>query len=217
MLMENKKILLIGSNSDIAKSLLKENKFKFINLSSQTSNFNILEKSTFPKLNSIDGLVYFPGSINLKPFNNFKEKDFKQDYEINVLGLINCLQFYHKSFNENASIVTISSIAANFGMPFHASISMCKSSVEALTKSLAAEWAPKIRLNCIAPSLISTKLSERLINSELKKEKISKKHPLKKIGDTDDISNIISFLLSEKSKWITGQIIRADGGLSNIR
>ena len=215
--MENKKILLIGSNSDIAKSLVKENKFEFINLSSQTSNFNILEKSTFPQLNSIDGLVYFPGSINLKPFNNLKEKDFKQDYEINVLGLINCLQFYHKSFNENASIVTISSIAANFGMPFHASISMCKSSVEALTKSLAAEWAPKIRLNCIAPSLISTKLSERLINSELKKEKISEKHPLKKIGDTDDISYIISFLLSEKSKWITGQIIRADGGLSNIR
>lgn len=215
--MENKKILLIGSNSDIAKSLVKENKFEFINLSSQTSNFNILEKSTFPQLNSIDGLVYFPGSINLKPFNNLKEKDFKQDYEINVLGLINCLQFYHKSFNENASIVTISSIAANFGMPFHSSISMCKSSVEALTKSLAAEWAPKIRLNCIAPSLISTKLSERLINSELKKEKISEKHPLKKIGDTDDISYIISFLLSEKSKWITGQIIRADGGLSNIR
>jgi 3-oxoacyl-[acyl-carrier protein] reductase len=215
--MENKKILLIGSNSDIAKSLVKENKFEFINLSSQTSNFNILEKSTFPQLNSIDGLVYFPGSINLKPFNNLKEKDFKQDYEINVLGLINCLQFYHKSFNENASVVTISSIAANFGMPFHASISMCKSSVEALTKSLAAEWAPKIRLNCIAPSLISTKLSERLINSELKKEKIAEKHPLKKIGDTDDISYIISFLLSEKSKWITGQIIRADGGLSNIR
>tara|TARA_B100000530_G_scaffold333308_1_gene281079 strand:+ start:340 stop:987 length:648 start_codon:yes stop_codon:yes gene_type:complete len=215
--MENKKILLIGSNSDIAKSLVKENKFEFINLSSQTSNFNILEKSTFPQLNSIDGLVYFPGSINLKPFNNLKEKDFKQDYEINVLGLINCLQFYHNSFNENASVVTISSIAANFGMPFHSSISMCKSSVEALTKSLAAEWAPKIRLNCIAPSLISTKLSERLINSELKKEKISEKHPLKKIGDTDDISYIISFLLSEKSKWITGQIIRADGGLSNIR
>lgn len=215
--MENKKILLIGSNSDIAKSLVKENKFEFINLSSQTSNFNILEKSTFPQLNSIDGLVYFPGSINLKPFNNLKEQDFKQDYEINVLGLINCLQFYHKSFNENASVVTISSIAANFGMPFHASISMCKSSVEALTKSLAAEWAPKIRLNCIAPSLISTKLSERLINSELKKEKIAEKHPLKKIGDTYDISYMISFLLSEKSKWITGQIIRADGGLSNIR
>ncbi|MAQ69737.1 MAG: oxidoreductase [Flavobacteriales bacterium] len=212
-----KKILLIGSNSDIATSLLKEDKFEFITLSSKTSNFNILDKLTFPTLNSIDGLVYFPGSINLKPFNNLNEKDFQKDYEINVLGLINCLQFYHKSFNQNSSIVTISSIAANFGMPFHASISICKSGVEALTKSLAAEWAPKIRLNCIAPSLVSTKLSERLINSEIKKENISKKHPLKRIGNTNDISNTISFLLSEKSKWITGQIIRVDGGLSNIR
>ena len=212
-----RKILLIGANSDIAKSLIKENEFEFITLSSKDSNFNILEKSTFPKLNSIDGLVYFPGTINLKPFSSLKEKDFQQDYQINVLGLINSLQFYQQSFNPNASIVTISSIAASFGMPFHTSIAMSKSSVEALTKSLAAEWAPKIRLNCIAPSLISTKLSERLINSELKQEKISQKHPLKNIGETNDISNIISFLLSEKSKWITGQIIRVDGGLSNIR
>ncbi|MAQ32325.1 MAG: oxidoreductase, partial [Flavobacteriales bacterium] len=131
--------------------------------------------------------------------------------------LINTLQFYSKSLNINSSIVTISSIAANFGMPYHSSISMCKSSVEALTKSLAAEWAPKIRVNCIAPSLVSTKLSNRLINSEIKRGTISKKHPLKKIGQPHDISNTISFLLSEKSKWITGQIIRIDGGLSSIR
>ncbi|MAZ01300.1 MAG: oxidoreductase, partial [Flavobacteriales bacterium] len=162
-------------------------------------------------------LVYFPGTINLKPFSSFKKEDFQKDYEVNVLGLINVLQFYKKSFNINSSIVTISSIAANFGMPYHSSISMCKSSVEALTKSLAAEWAPKIRLNCIAPSLISTKLTERLINSESKKETIEKKHPLQSIGETNDISNTISFLISNKSKWITGQIIRVDGGLSNIR
>ena len=94
---------------------------------------------------------------------------------------------------------------------------MCKSSVEALTKSLAAEWAPKIRLNCIAPSLVSTELSARLINSDSKKEAIAKKHPLNKIGQSHDIAHVISFLLSEESKWITGQIIRVDGGLSTIR
>ncbi|MAQ47671.1 MAG: oxidoreductase [Flavobacteriales bacterium] len=214
-----KKILLIGSNSDISKALIFENstEFDFIQISSSNSAFNILDNKTFPEQNNVDGLVYFPGTINLKPFTNLKEDDFQRDYEINVLGLINVLQFYHKSFNQNSSIVTISTIAASFGMPFHTSISMCKSSVEALTKSLAAEWAPKIRLNCIAPSLIATKMSERLINSELKKNKISEKHPLKKIGEISDISNMISFLLSEKSKWMTGQIIRLDGGLSNIR
>ncbi len=212
-----KKIVLIGSNSDIAKSLSKNINFEYIKMSSSNSEFNILDKSTFPTINSIDGLVYFPGTINLKPFQNFKENDFRHDYEINVIGLINSLQFYQKSFNHNSSIVTISSIAASFGMPFHTSISICKSSIEALTKSLAAEWAPKIRLNCIAPSLIETKMSERLVNSELKKEKIKSKHPLKSIGETNDVSNTIEFLLSEKSKWITGQIIRVDGGLSNIR
>lgn len=212
-----KKILLIGSNSEIAKSLLKNSEFDFISISSKDSDFNVLEKSTFPKLNSIDGLVYFPGTINLKPFVNLKEDDFKKDYEVNVLGLINSLQFYYQSFTNNSSVVTISSIAASFGMPFHTSISMCKASVEALTKSLAAEWAPKIRLNCIAPSLISTKLTERLINSDVKKENIAKKHPLKSIGKTNDISDMITFLLSERSKWITGQILRVDGGLSNIR
>ena len=212
-----KKIILVGANSDIAKSLSEESQFEFIKLSSKNSEFNILKEETFPVLDSIDGLVYFPGTINLKPFSSFKKEDFQKDYEVNVLGLINVLQFYKKSFNINSSIVTISSIAANFGMPYHSSISMCKSSVEALTKSLAAEWAPKIRLNCIAPSLISTKLTERLINSESKKETIEKKHPLQSIGETNDISNTISFLISNKSKWITGQIIRVDGGLSNIR
>jgi len=212
-----KKIIIVGANSDIAKSLSEENQFEFIKLSSKNSEFNVLKEETFPVLDSIDGLVYFPGTINLKPFSSFKKEDFQKDYEVNVLGLINVLQFYKKSFNINSSIVTISSIAANFGMPYHSSISMCKSSVEALTKSLAAEWAPKIRLNCIAPSLISTKLTERLINSESKKETIEKKHPLQSIGETNDISNTISFLISNKSKWITGQIIRVDGGLSNIR
>ncbi|MBF24922.1 MAG: oxidoreductase [Flavobacteriales bacterium] len=212
-----KKILIIGSNSDIAKELVKEKNYNFIKISSKDSNFNILDKLTFPKVDKIDGLVYFPGTINLKPFNNYKEQDFQFDYEVNVIGLINILQFYHKSFNINSSIVTISSIAASFGMPFHSSISMCKASVEALTKSLAAEWAPKIRLNCIAPSLVSSKLSERLINSESKIENIKQKHPLKNIGETNDISNIISFLLSDKAKWMTGQIIRVDGGLSYVR
>ncbi len=212
-----KKVILVGSNSDISKSLQKENDFNFINLTSKEDNFNVLTPSTFPKLENIDGIVYFPGTVNLRPFSNYREKDFQRDYEINVLGLINILKSYQLALNQNSSIVTISSIAANFGMPFHTSIAMCKASVEALTRSLAAEWAPKVRLNCIAPSLIETKMTERLTNTELKKETIAKKHPLKKIGETSDISNMISYLLSDKSKWITGQTIHIDGGMSIIR
>lgn len=212
-----KKVILVGSNSDISKSLQKENDFNFINLTSKEDNFNVLTPSTFPKLENIDGIVYFPGTVNLRPFSNYREKDFQRDYEINVLGLINILKSYQLALNQNSSIVTISSIAANFGMPFHTSIAMCKASVEALTRSLAAEWAPKVRLNCIAPSLIETKMTERLTNTELKKETIAKKHPLKKIGETSDISNMISYLLSDKSKWMTGQTIHIDGGMSIIR
>jgi len=212
-----KKILLVGSSSDIANYLLKNNNFEFVCLSSQESDFDILDNTTFPKIDNLDGIVYFPGTVNLRPFSNLRSKDFQRDYEINVLGLVNILKHYQLSLNKNASIVTISSIAAGFGMPFHSSISMCKASVEALIRSLAAEWAPKIRLNCIAPSLVETKMTERLTNSNMKKESIANKHPLKTIGEVSDISNMISFLLSEKSKWITGQTIRIDGGLSTLR
>jgi len=212
-----KKILLVGSSSDIANYLLKNNNFEFVCLSSQESDFNILDNTTFPKIDNLDGIVYFPGTVNLRPFSNLRSKDFQKDYEINVLGLVNILKHYQLSLNKNASIVTISSIAAGFGMPFHSSISMCKASVEALIRSLASEWAPKIRLNCIAPSLVETKMTERLTNSDMKKESIANKHPLKTIGEVSDISNMISFLLSEKSKWITGQTIRIDGGLSTLR
>ena len=212
-----KKILLVGSSSDIANYLLKNNNFEFVCLSSQESDFDILDNTTFPKIDNLDGIVYFPGTVNLRPFSNLRSKDFQKDYEINVLGLVNILKHYQLSLNKNASIVTISSIAAGFGMPFHSSISMCKASVEALIRSLAAEWAPKIRLNCIAPSLVETKMTERLTNSDMKKESIVNKHPLKTIGEVSDISNMISFLLSEKSKWITGQTIRIDGGLSTLR
>tara|TARA_B100000963_G_scaffold162767_1_gene141442 strand:- start:122 stop:763 length:642 start_codon:yes stop_codon:yes gene_type:complete len=212
-----KKILLIGSSSDIANYLLKNNNFEFVCLSSKESNFDILDNTTFPKIDNLDGIVYFPGTVNLRPFSNLRSKDFQKDYEINVLGLVNILKHYQLSLNKNASIVTISSIAAGFGMPFHSSISMCKASVEALIRSLAAEWAPKIRLNCIAPSLVETKMTERLTNSDMKKESIANKHPLKTIGEVSDVSNMISFLLSDKSKWITGQTIRIDGGLSTLR
>ena len=212
-----KKIVIIGSNSDISKSINLDSNFEIIKLSSQKSNFNILKIDTFPVIKNIDGLVYFPGTINLKPFKNFKKEDFLDDYNINVIGLINIIQHYQNDLNNNSSLVFISSVAASIGMKYHASISMCKSAIEGLTRSLASEFSPKVRVNCIAPSIIDTKLSSRLLRSDTTRQNIINNHPLKRIGQTKDISNLIEFLLTEKSSWITGQTINVDGGLSNIQ
>jgi len=212
-----KKIILIGSSSDIANSVSLDANYELIKLSSKTSNFNILKPETFPMIDEIEGLVYFPGTINLKPFKSIKKEEFVEDYNINVLGIINILQHYQNYFNQNSSIILISSVAAKVGMKYHASISMCKSAIEGLTRSLASEFAPKIRINCIAPSIIETKLSSRLLRSDATRQSIINNHPLKRIGKTKDISNVIEFLLSEKSSWITGQTINVDGGLSNIQ
>ena len=212
-----KNILIIGSNSDIAKSLIFNSKCNYIKLSSKNSNFNILDTSTFPEVKNIDGLVYFPGSINLKPFNNLTLKDFKRDYEINAIGLINIIQFYYKKFNPNSSLVFISSIAAKIGLKFHSSISMSKAAIEGLARTLASEFSPNIRVNCVCPSIIETKLSSRLLRNETNRENIMNDHPLKRIGQTEDISNMIEFLISDKASWITGQNIHIDGGLSTTK
>ncbi len=212
-----KNILIVGSSSDIAKSLALSAQFNYIKLSSKTSNFNILDPTTFPEIKELDGLVYFPGSINLRPFNSIKKLDFQKDYEINVVGLINIVQNYYPIFNNNTSMVFISSIAAKMGLKFHASIAMCKAAIESLTRTLASEFAPKIRVNCVSPSLIETNLSNRILRNEQTRNKIINDNPLKRIGQPEDVSNMIEFLLSDKSTWITGQTIHIDGGLSNIK
>lgn len=212
------KVLLIGSSSDIAQELVSKNDHQYIELSSTTSNFNVLDETTFPEIDGgIDGFVYFPGSINLRPFSSLKLSDFQNDYEINVLGLIKVLKHYHKSFNDKASLVFISSIAASVGMPFHSSISASKSAIEGLCRSLAAEWSPKMRVNCVAPSLVKTKLSHKMFRTESQTEQMMDRHPLKRVGEPQDIANAISFLLSENSSWMSGQVIGVDGGLSTIK
>ena len=218
------KILLVGASSDISKSLQNNfsSNYEFISLSSNSDfssidNFNILDPATFLEIDSIDGIVYFPGSINLKPFKRLSMDEFKKDYDINVLGLLNILKFYQSKLTIGASVVFISSVAASVGMPFHSSISMCKSSLEALARSLAAEWAPKVRVNCVAPSLVNTKLSERFFRNEKQQEQMNSRHPLNKTGSPEDISNAIEFLLSKKSSWVTGQILNIDGGISSLK
>jgi NAD(P)-dependent dehydrogenase (short-subunit alcohol dehydrogenase family) len=219
------KVLLIGSSSDIAQYMVKNvsNKYEFIELTSNPSGshqheINVLDESTFPSIEGeIDGLVYFPGSINLRPFSGLKLSDFQTDYEINVLGLIKILKHFHKQLAQNSSLVFISTVAAQVGMPYHSSISLCKSAIEGLCRSLAAEWSPKVRVNCVAPSVVQTKLSTRLFRTESQVEQMNSRHPLQKVGQAKNIADAIEFLISDKSSWMTGQVLHVDGGLSTIK
>ena len=168
---------------------------------------------------ALDGFVYCPGSINLRPFERIKPMDFESDYKLQVIGAIKLLQAVLPKLkkSENASIILFSTVAVQTGLPFHTQVSASKSSLEGLTRALAAEFAPKIRVNCIAPSLTDTPLAASLLNTEQKKEANSLLHPLKRIGTADDIANMAEFLLSDKSSWITGQILHVDGGISSIK
>ena len=219
------KVLLIGSSSDIAQYMIKNasNEHDFIELTSNPSGshqheINVQDESTFPSIEGeIDGLVYFPGSINLRPFSGLKLSDFQTDYEINVLGLIKILKHFHKQLAKNSSLVFISTVAAQVGMPYHSSISLCKSAIEGLCRSLAAEWSPNVRVNCVAPSVVQTKLSTRLFRTESQVEQMNSRHPLQKVGQPKNIADAIEFLLSDKSSWMTGQVLHVDGGLSTIK
>ena len=219
------KVLLIGSSSDIAQYMIKNasNEHDFIELTSNPSGshqheINVQDESTFPSIEGeIDGLVYFPGSINLRPFSGLKLSDFQTDYEINVLGLIKILKHFHKQLAQNSSLVFISTVAAQVGMPYHSSISLCKSAIEGLCRSLAAEWSPKVRVNCVAHSVVQTKLSTRLFRTESQVEQMNSRHPLQKVGQPKNIADAIEFLLSDKSSWMTGQVLHVDGGLSTIK
>ena len=177
-----------------------------------------LDDINFPEV--VDGLVYAPGSINLKPFNRLSTDDFKNDFEINVLGAVKCIQKLLPNLkkSESASIVLFSSVAAKLGMPFHSSISASKSAVEGLTKSLAAELsAQKIRVNAIAPSLTDTQLASQLLSTPEKREASGKRHPLQRVGNAEEMAKTTAFLLSADSSWITGQIIGIDGGMGSIK
>jgi len=168
---------------------------------------------------TLDGLVYCPGSINLKPFNRLTIDDFNSDWEINVLGAVKSIQQLLPKLkkSESGSIVLFSTVAVKMGMPFHTSVAASKAAIEGLTVSLAAELAPKIRVNCIAPSLTNTPLAEKLLNTPEKTEASGKRHPLQRVGNAEEIAKMANYLLKEESSWMTGQVLRLDGGMSSIK
>ena len=168
----------------------------------------------------LNGMVYCPGTIRLKPFQRLTIDDFLEDLQINFLGAIStiqaCLTRLRKS-KTGASVVLFSTVAVKTGMPFHASVAGAKAAVEGLTRSLAAEFAPRIRFNAIAPSLTDTPLAQNLLSSEEKRQASANRHPLKRIGTPQEIAGLAVHLLSDASTWMTGQIFHIDGGMSDLR
>lgn len=169
-----------------------------------------------PKL---DGLVYLPGTINLKPFRALKPIDFLHDFEVNVIGAVKVIQAALKPLKagESSSVVLFSTVAVTQGMPFHSSVAASKGAIEGMARSLAAELAPEVRVNVIAPSLTATPLASKLLSTPEKIEASAKRHPMQRVGKPEDISAMAAFLLGKQSSWITGQVIGVDGGLSQLR
>jgi len=169
--------------------------------------------------NDVHGLAYCPGSINLLPFARIKPNEFIEDYELQVVGAIKVLQAVHARLKASGrgSVVLFSTVAVQHGFPFHAQVSASKGAIEGLTRALAAEWAPFVRVNAIAPSLVDTSLAGKLLNTEEKKLSTGQRHPMKRIGVPKDIAGMAAFLLSEESSWITGQVLTVDGGISTLR
>ena len=226
-----KRYLFAGASSQIAiatAQLLQAQGHEVIGLSHQADasiydafyTVENYEQVNLPHIEGeLDGLVYFPGTINLKPFHRLSTSDFLNDYTVNSLGAVEVTQAYLPNLKNGStpSIVYLSSVAATVGMPFHASIAMAKGALEALTRSLAAELAPKIRVNCIAPSLTDTRLGSKLLSSPEKFEASQNRNPMKKVGKASEIASAIHFLLSTEAAWITGQILNVDGGMNSLK
>lgn len=225
-----KRIAIIGASKGIGKALANDLvDSHFIESISrsvpQLSSSNCRHHSCdilaeeLPELEALDGLVYCPGSINLKPFSRLSLDDFRADFEINVLGAVKAIQQYIPALKKgkNPSIVLFSTVACKLGMPYHASIASSKSAVEGLVKTLGAELAPTIRINGIAPTITDTELASKLLRNEKMVESIKERHPLKKFLAPEEVASMAAYLLSDKSKSISGQIFELDCGIVSFK
>lgn len=225
--------LIIGGSSGIGRSLVdllladgndlwvwsreKRDLPANVNFTSvDVTSDNDLPKTALP--DQLDGLAYCPGSIDLRSFRSLKPDAFRDAFELNVVGAVRCIQAAERSLkkSDQASIVTFSTVAVQRGMSFHAAVAAAKGGLEGLTRSLAAEYAPKIRVNAIAPSLTDTPLAERLLANEDKRQASADRHPLKRVASAEEIAKMAAFLLSKDAAYMTGQVIGMDGGLSAI-
>jgi len=226
-----KHIVIIGGSKGIGNAILNEQiqaGHKVSNISRTKPdlthenlthyNLDVLEEE-LPDFDSVDSLIYCPGSINLKPISRLKLSDFNDDFSINVLGAVKSIQTYLPSLRKgsNPSIVLFSTVAAKLGMPFHASIATAKAGVEGLTKSLGAELAPTIRVNAIAPTVTDTTLAEKLLRNEKMIDTIRDRHPLKKYLAPQEVASMADYLISDKARSISGQIFELDCGIVSLK
>ena len=230
-----KKYLIIGASSGIGKTLAQslykagnqvyatynENPAESVDSRFQYHRLNVLDDSLSLDFlpDDLDGLAYCPGTIGLRPFSRLKPESFLEDFKLQVLGAIKVIQAALPGLKagNGGSVVMFSTVAVQVGFNFHSQVAASKGAIEGITRALAAEFAPTIRFNCIAPSLTNTPLADPLLNTEAKIEANAQRHPLKRIGETIDLANAAGFLLSDESSWITGQVIHVDGGMSSIK
>lgn len=228
-----KTILIVGGTSGIGQAITQKLKKAGHNLHvlsrNQPENHidgvtyhtgDVLEDSlTLDDIDSLDGLAYCPGSINLKPFQQLSEKEFSRDFAINVLGAVNILHKTEKLLKKSGhgSVVLFSTVAVGQGMPYHSSTAAAKGALEGMGRSLASEWAPKVRVNIIAPSITDTPLASQILRNDDRRQASAKKHPMERVGAPEDIAAMAVFLLSDDSSWMTGQTLGIDGGMSTLR
>ncbi len=235
-----KKILIFGATGSVGSSLTKlikessmdahligKNEDEISNLKDQTGfSYSIADVTDQNFIETIDkdldgleisGIAYCVGSIDLKPLNLVSKKDYLKSFELNLFPIVEIIKKYKDNLKKNkSSVVLFSTVAVKQGFPNHSIISPVKASLEGLTVSLAAELAPNVRVNCIAPSLSKSKMAGKILSNPKIAEGIAKQHPLKRVGEGNDSAALAKFLLSDESSWITGQIIGVDGGRSNI-
>ena len=207
---------LVARNEDELKSISENLGFTF-------TVADVLEDGFIDKIKSdtadfnISGLAYCIGSIDLKPLKRVTESDLNQCMKLNLYSAIEAIKGFQDDLKKNhGSIVLFSSVAAQKGFTNHTIIASAKAAVEGLTVALAAEFAPNIRVNCIAPSLTKSKIAQPMLKNPIVAEALAKAHPLKRVGEGKDSASIAKFLLSDESSWVTGQIIGVDGGRSRL-